>query len=42
MSEAISLRLLLESRYASLRPSEQKAADYILAHLSEAGQMTLA
>ena len=42
MSEAISLRLLLESRYASLRPSGQKAADYILAHLSEAGQMTLA
>ena len=42
MSEAISLRLLLESRYAALRPSEQKAADYILAHLSEAGQMTLA
>lgn len=42
MSEAISLRLLLESRYAALRPSEQKAADYILVHLSEAGQMTLA
>ena len=42
MSEAISLRLLLESRYAALRTSEQKAADYILAHLSEAGQMTLA
>mgnify|MGYP000273116671 CR=1 FL=1 len=42
MSDPISLRLLLESHYAALRPSEQKAADYILAHLGETGQMTLA
>ena len=42
MSEPISMRLLLESRYAALRPSEQKAADFILAHLGKAGQMTLA
>lgn len=30
MSDPISLRLLLESHYAALRPSEQKAADYKL------------
>lgn len=42
MSDPISLRLLLESRYAALRPSEQKAADFILANLGEAGHMTLA
>ena len=42
MSEPISMRLLLESHYAALRPSEQKAADFILAHLGEARQMTLA
>ena len=42
MSEPISMRLLLESHYAALRPSEQKVADFILAHLGEARQMTLA
>lgn len=40
--QELSLRLLLESRYAALRPSEQRAADFILAHLAEAGQLTLA
>ena len=42
MKNPVSLRLLLESHYAALRPSEQKAADFILAHLAEAGRMTLA
>ena len=32
MPDSISLHLLLESRYANLRPSERKAADFILAH----------
>ena len=40
--QELSLRLLLESRYAALRPSEQRAADFILAHLADAGQLTLA
>lgn len=42
MKNPVSLRLLLESHYTALRPSEQKAADFILAHLAEAGRMTLA
>ena len=42
MPDSISLHLLLESRYANLRPSERKAADFILAHPAEASQLTLA
>lgn len=42
MPDSISLHLLLESRYANLRPSERKAADFILAHPAEASRLTLA